>query len=159
MSFAGLIHGGKGVAWYTYGGFVRPEKNSFNYGVTSSAETWNATTNLTRRLSSLASVLVAEDVPQPPEPVVTDGPTRDAYGRLSVTMLLKNASDGTYIFAVNATKQRVKARFAIGSAAAMAEVLWEDRAVELANGCFHDVFDPFAVHVYKLADGSRKRHD
>ena len=159
MSFAGLIHGGRGIAWYTYGGFVQPEKKNFNYGVTSSAEVWNATTNLTRRLSSLTSVMVAEDVPQPPAPVVTEGPAKDAYGRSSVTMLLKNTPDGVYIFAVNATKQRARARLATGTAAATAHVLWENRVATLTDGCFEDVFDPFAVHVYMLSGDCRKRRD
>ena len=74
MSFAAVIHGGKGITWYTYGGHVDPVRKRFNYGVTSSAEMWNATTNLTRRLSFLSPVLISGDVAQPRAPMVLSGP-------------------------------------------------------------------------------------
>ena len=152
MSFAGIIHGGKGITWYTYGGFVQPEKKKFNYGVTSSKEAWSTTTNLTHRLSVLSPVLLAEDVVQPPAPVVLEGPEKDAFGRPSVTMLLKRLGAATYVFAVNACKAPVRARLSFGGAQGSVEVLWEDRAVEAKDGFVEDAFGPFAVHIYKMEE-------
>ena len=149
MSFAGIIHGGKGITWYTYGGFVQPEKKKFNYGVTSSKEAWSTTTNLTHRLSVLSPVLLAEDVPQPSAPVVLEGPAKDAFGRSSVTMLLKRLGAATYVLAVNACKAPVRARLPFGGAQGPAEVLWEGRAVEAKGGFVEDAFGPFAVHIYR----------
>lgn len=151
MSFAGLIHGGKGITWYTYGGFVRPEKKQYNYGVTATKEAWCAMTNVTRRLSQLAPVFLAEDVPQPPAPAILEGPAKDVGGRTSVTMLLKKLDGATYVLAVNATRRDVKARLSAGGAQGEAEVLWEGRKIPLANGCIEDSFAPLDVHIYKIA--------
>lgn len=150
MSFAALVHGAKGITWYTYGGFVEPEKKAFNYGVASSAEAWNATTNLTRRIAGLVPVLLAPDVPQPPVPVVTKGAATDPLGRPSVTMLLKRCGVSAWVLAVNASKEAVSVRIDTRLGAATADVLWEDRRLAVRGGCFEDDFEPFGVHVYRL---------
>ena len=150
MSFAALIHGGKGITWYTYGGFVEPEKKAFNYGVTSSAETWSTMTNITSRIAALSPVLLSPDVPQPPAPTVTNGPKTDACGRPAVTMLLKRHKGDVWMLAVNATDKRVMARLPVPDVSrGDAAVAWEKRKVAVRDGCMADEFGPFAVHVYR----------
>ena len=151
MSFAALVHGAKGITWYTYGGDVKPEKKIFNYGVTSSEDVWRATTNVSRRIASLAPVLLTRDVPQPPVPAVLSGPARDALDEgPSVTALAKECEGWTYLLTVNAADAAVKARFDVGAAGPV-EVLWENRLLSpMASGAFEDAFAALGVHVYRF---------
>ena len=149
MSFAAIIHGAQGITWYTYGGFVRPEKKKFNYGVTSSEDVWRNTTNVTRRIASLLPVLVERNPVQPPIPSVRSGPVNDALGNPSVTVLLKVKDGVHYLFAVNAADAEVKASFALDVKSDV-EVLWEKRKITVDKcGGFNDTFKPLGVHVYK----------
>ena len=149
MSFAAIIHGAQGVTWYTYGGFLNPEKKKFNYGVTSSEEVWRNTTNLTRRIARLVPVLTERTPAQPPVPTVLSGPKLDAHGNPSVTTLLKVRDGVRYLLAVNAADAKVRASFA-PFARGNIDVLWEDRTVTAdGQGGFSDTFAPLAVHVYR----------
>ena len=151
MSFAAIIHGAKGLTWYTYGGFVNPEKKKFNYGVCSSAETWNTATNLTRRLSALSPVLLSGDVMQPASPEVVSGPRCDRFKRSSVSELVKVHDGHTYVFAVNAVDEKVRARIHTGLTGEVdGTVLGTKRKVKSERGSFEDDFAPFEVHVYRF---------
>lgn len=154
MSFASIIHGAKGITWYTYGGFIIPEKKKFNYGVCSSAETWNAATNLTRRISELSPVLLSPDIAPARAPEILSGPAVDGCGRPSVTVLQKSYEGRRYLLAVNATSERVRVRLSLGCAG-KASVLYENRRLETDGGAFADAFGPFAVHIYE-ADGGNE---
>ena len=149
MNFAAIVEGAQGITWYTYGGFVNPEKKKFNYGVTSSEEVWRNTTNATRRIASLVPVLVERTPAQPPVPTVVFGPKRDGLDGPSVTALYKVKNGVRYLFAVNSADAEVKASFA-PDAHGDVEVLWENRRVTPdAKGGFTDTFKPLAVHVYR----------
>jgi len=149
MNFAAIIHGAKGLAWYTYGGFVDEKKKRVNYGVTSSEVVWRATTNATRRIAALVPILVMRDPVQPPVPEVLKGPRDDVDGGPSVTALLKEKDGVHWLFAVNSSDAEVTARFS-PQAKEPVEVLWEDRTVQpRPDGSFEDVFRPLAVHVYR----------
>jgi len=151
MSYAAIIHGGKGITWYTYGGFVEPARKRFNYGVASSAETWHATTNLTRQLSALSPVLLSDDVAQPKPPAVLSGPEKDVCGRPSVTLLLKEHEGAVYVFAVNATREAVRVRISTDrTGLSEGEVLAESRQVRMDGSSFEDVFAPLGVHIYRF---------
>jgi hypothetical protein len=151
MSFASLIHGAKGITWYTYGGGVVPERKIFNFGVTSQAKVWRATTNVVQRISSLTPVLLSRNVPQPPAPEIVSGPALDALGEgPSVTVLEKAHDARTYLLAVNAADAEVAARFNVGAAGTV-EVLWENRSLKpSADGTIEDRFAPLGVHVYRF---------
>ena len=149
MSFAAIIHGAQGITWYTYGGFVDPEKKKFNYGITSSEEVWRTTTNLTQRLSSLCPVLTERTPAQPPVPMVKSGPKLDVFGNPSVTALLKVKDGVSYLFAVNASNSKVEVSFT-SSARGTVDVLWECREIKVGGrGEFSDEFAPLATHVYR----------
>ena len=149
MTYASVIHGARGVTWYTYGGFVRPEKKKFDYGVTSSAEVWATTTNLTHQLSVLSPVLLSADVPQPAAPTVLSGPKEDACGRPSVSVLLRKLGDVSYLFAVNATDRPVRTRLSLGKSAVRLAVPFEGRSVSANGTSAEDDFAPFGVHIYR----------
>ena len=150
MSFAAIIHGAQGITWYTYGGFVRPEKKKFDYGVTSSEETWAAMTNVSRRISALAPVLVERTGVQPPRPEIVSGPAKDAWLNDSVSQLLKEHDGRWYLLTVNSTDQAVSVRFRV-KAQGKVSVMGERRSLDAASdGTFADAFKPYAVHIYRF---------
>ena len=151
MSCASLVHGAKGITFYTYGSAVVPERKIFNFGVTSSSQVWRATTNVVQRISSLVPVLLSRDVPQPPVPGILSGPARDALDEGPSVTVLEKAHDGwSYLLAVNAAATEVTARFDV-AAAGTVEVLWEDRSLKpSADGTIQDRFAPLGVHVYRF---------
>ena len=142
MTFAAVIHGAHGVTWYTYGGFGK------NEGVTSSPERWRNICDLATRLSELSPVLVERTPPQPAAPEVLSGPKEDSLGHTSVTCLLKRHEDWTYIFAVNATQEKVAAALP-ADGAENAEVMYENRPCQTKSGRIIDDFAPMAVHIYR----------
>ena len=143
MTFAAVIHGAHGVTWYTYGGFDK------NEGVTSTPERWRNICDLATRLSELSSVLAERTPPQPAAPVALAGPKADPLGAPSVTCLLKRHEGKSYLLAVNAAAEPVSAKLTVPGAERV-EVLYENRACDVEDGCITDDFAPFAVHVYRF---------
>lgn len=160
-SFAAIIHGAQGITWFKYGG-AKSASNRYS-GMFRTPEDWATMTNITRRISSLRHVLVERTPAQPPVPEIVKGPKCDPLGQPSVTMLMKVHDGEKYVFAVNASPEPVRARFAVGlHGISTANVMWENRSVSVLNGTFEDGFAAFAVHVYRIpADAvrssSRKR--
>ena len=154
MTFASIAHGAHGITWYTYGGVVDPAKKRDNHGVTATPETWCNITNLVARLKELSPVLVTRTPPQPEPAKILAGPDKDIYGNESISMLVKRYRGETYLIAVNGTLQDVTAEFNIDRKVrpSTAQVLWENRAVNVDGGKITDKFAPFAVHVYKIGD-------
>lgn len=152
MTFASIAHGAHGVTWYTYGGTVEPEKKRFNYGVSATPETWCNITNLVGRLRELSPVLVTRTPPQPAPAKILSGPTADVLGNGSISMLMKRYRGETYLIAVNGTLKDVTVEFDLEVCAGKAQVLWENRTVDVRDGKITDAFAPFAVHVYKVGD-------
>ena len=152
MSFAALIHGGRGITWFKYGGEIG--ENGARYsGMFRTPEDWAAMTNITRRISLLAPVLLERTPRQPNPPEIIEGPKQDGHAQPSVSLLLKYHSSGTYILAVNACAQKVKARFDLRDfclPSAYAKVAWEKRRLKLDRGLLVDDFPPFGVHVYRF---------
>ena len=149
MSFASLIHGGKGITWYTYGGYCDETKKQFNYGVTGSADIWCAMTNVSRRIAVVAPVLSEKPCEQPPVPNVIEGPKTDVFGQPAVTCLAKRHDGSLWLFAVNATTNNLSAVLRPGVTGSC-NVLWEGRKVDVSGDGFLDRFGPYAVHVYQF---------
>lgn len=153
MSFAALVHGGNGITWFKYGADIGEEKASYS-GMFRTPADWTAMTNITRRISSLAPVLLERTPKQPPVPVAVEGPKTDPLGQPAVTMLLKRHEGAVYVIAVNAADKPVRARFNLKgfvSGKAEGRVAWEKRPVASDDGAFEDSFDAFGVHVYRFA--------
>ena len=150
MSFAALIHGANGIMWFTYGGEI--DENHRYSGMFRTPEDWTAMTNITRRIATLAPVLLERTPAQPPVPEIVSGAATDPLGQPSVTLLLKRSGSSVFVLAVNATTARVRARFRLGLRAAKGQVFWERREVPLASGVFEDDFDAFGVHVYRFVE-------
>ena len=149
MTFAAIIHGAKGITWYSYsGGWVPKTEKYSGFGFTMSEKSWTSASNLAHRISALVPVLLERDGEQPPVPSVTSGPRRDALGNPAVTGLLKRHGGKAYYFAVNSANSPVSASMPVG-AKGKVEVLFEDRKLAPAkDGSIADKFKTFAVHIY-----------
>jgi hypothetical protein len=112
-------------------------------------------TNITRRISSLAPVLLERSGKQPAVPLVVEGPAADPRGQSAVTMLLKRHEGSVYVIAVYAADRPVRASFNLKgfvSDRAQGRVAWEKRSVSATGGVFEDSFDKFGVHVYRFGE-------
>lgn len=109
MSFAALAAGANGITWYTYGGFVEPEKQKFNYGVTTTPERWNNICKIATQINELSPALleVTEDAIQPKLTIV-NGPVKDPYGNDSLVYLVKRRDSKNYLIAVNTTHEPIE---------------------------------------------------
>ena len=112
-------------------------------------------TNLTTRISTLAPVFLERTPPQPRAPEVLSGAKTDPLDQPSVSLLVKRHSGATYIFAVNASPDPVRARLFADVPDGAGSVMCEKRSVRIAGGFFDDDFKGFGVHVYRFGGVSR----
>ena len=144
MTWAAVVHGANGVAWYTYGGNAKDG----NEGVTSTPERWHAICELAGRLKGLSPVLVERTPIDQPAVSIVSGAAHDPFDRPSVSCLLKRHGGMATLVAVNAAPAPATARFGVAGGGA-AKVLWESREVPFDANGLEDAFEPFAVHVYQ----------
>ena len=153
MSYAAVIHGAKGIIWYTYGSrkYVPGEKlKKGGYGVNSTPERWKIITALAREFKQLAPVLTSRTPEKQPQiPTVISGPTQDYYGEPSISCLLKKHNGKNYLFAVNAVRKPVSAQFRLPGFN-QGKVLFENRSIQVKNGILSENFKPYEVHVYEF---------
>jgi len=65
--------------------------------------------------------------------------------------MVKRDHDATYVFAAAMRNHPTTATFKCKqSRAVKAEVLGENRTIDLTDGVFTDSFAPYAVHLYRL---------
>ena len=98
-------------------------------------------------LSQLQAVLVERTPVQYTPPRILSGPEKDALGYPTISVLTKEFSGQTYLFAANSSAADVTARFPI-PAAKRIELPFEHRQIQAENDGFADSFGPYAVHVY-----------
>jgi hypothetical protein len=151
MSFAALVHGGNGITWFHYAGKIDPEHGRKYSGAFQTPEDWAVMTNLTARIASLAPVLLERTPRQPAVPEILDGEKLDKCGQPSVSVLVKNHGGAAYLFAVNASSEKVRARLFAPVPDGEGSVMWEDRRITISGGSFEDDFKGFGVHVYRLS--------
>ncbi|MBP5639166.1 MAG: hypothetical protein J6X55_06790, partial [Victivallales bacterium] len=109
MSYVSIIHGGTGITWYTYGGYMDKANNRYNHGITSTPERWRIITTIAKELNSLIPVLVERKPADQPLVTVISGPAKDAMDFPSISCLMKRHDGETYILAVNSSVEEVKA--------------------------------------------------
>lgn len=139
MIWMALVHGATG-----YGFFCHSFAEKFAVsGIAPAMMTELATIN--GEVKSLARVLNS--------PSVAAGATLKAGPGERVDVLVKKVAGTTYVFAVNMLPRPAQALVTVtGLGNKSAEVLFENRKVELKNGAFAEAFAPFAVHRYRIAD-------
>ncbi|MEN8157058.1 MAG: T9SS type A sorting domain-containing protein [Bacteroidota bacterium] len=145
-----LIHGARG-----FGYFCHEWVPTFNeHAWLDDPEMKAAITEINAGVTALAPVLNA--------PALETGVTReldDIYG-IGIDMMVKHLDDTLYIltagmedFGSNGATFNIQADTEIASNVI---VIGEDRELELTDNSFHDEFDGYAIHLYKIGDVNRE---
>jgi len=102
-------------------------------------------TSVNRQIHELAPVL---NSPSIAGGAIVESSTKD----VPVEAMLKRHDGRSYLFAVCMREGATEVRFKVAgiAPAATAEVLGEGRALEVRQGNFHDSFQPWAVHLYRI---------
>ncbi|MCH8289476.1 hypothetical protein IH992_00015 [Candidatus Poribacteria bacterium] len=136
-----LIHGSKGIIW-----FVHEFKPKFKEAaLLEDAEMLAAVTAINKQIHSLAPVLNS--------PTVKDGAlVKSSREDVPVATMLKRYEGQTYLFAVGMRNAPTRATFKIRDlpTSAVAEVVGENRDLDVREGQFEDDFRAYDVHIYKI---------
>ena len=146
-----LVRGSRGLIW-----FVHEWKPKFNeHALLDDPEMLAAVTAINAEIRSLAPVLNA-----PHRRETMNFPFRMAGVPLydnkpTISWLTARYQGATYVFAANESSIKIHATFGTGpgTVGRTAEVLGENRAVKLnGKGEVVDDFEPYGVHLYRIAD-------
>lgn len=134
MTYLALVHGAKGIIYWTHTGS--------KYYIRDYPEHWQAMKRLAGELRTLSPVLLTADVAAKLI-VAPEGATLDT--------MVKQLKDATYVFAVNHSSQPCRATFRLSTGVGpKAEVMFEDRILDLQKGSWTDDFKSLQVHVYRI---------
>lgn len=139
-----LVHGSRGLIY-----FVHQFEPSFKEAsLLDDPDLLPAVTAINRQIRELAPVLNSRTL-EGSVKVTSSDPN------VPVAVMCKQHDGSTYIFAVCMRNQPVKATFELAQAGVNsdAEVLGESRVVKLSDSKFEDEFEPYAVHLYRVAKG------
>lgn len=156
MSFGAIAAGANGITWYTYGGLVLPEKNMFNYGVTTTPERWNNISQVANQINELSPVLLERtDKALQPRLSIIAGESKDSYGNDSIVYLLKRHENKTYLIVVNSTHEEIAYRLTHPSFRDMnkIETLYDEKMLaspRIENDSIGETIEGFGVRVYRL---------
>ncbi|HEX4645639.1 MAG TPA: hypothetical protein VH598_08520, partial [Verrucomicrobiae bacterium] len=136
-----LIQGSRGLIY-----FVHEWKPRFNESaLLSDPEMLAAVTTINRQIARLAPVLN--------RPTATDAVTVVSENHeVPIAVTAKQFENALYIFAVGMRDGKTTAAFTLRGKAGKAkvEVLDENRILEIRNGVFHDDFQPWDAHIYRI---------
>ncbi len=163
MSFASLAAGANGITWYTYGGFVDPEKDMYNYGVTTTPERWRNISALATQIQQLSPVLLERTDPNAqPTIVVERGPATNALDEPAVIALYKRHGAENYLIAVNSAFESVDVLFLfpkkLDAEQDAPELLYLDEDDEtlarpkFQDGALRDSIERLGTRVYRWTD-------
>jgi ligand-binding sensor domain-containing protein len=136
MTYQALIEGANGLVWYAY--------DDVQFKVLDHSELWGMMKQLTREIKILTPILLE---PAGDGQRFAAGPDNCVRGvsiqlgrELTVLMAHTNEKD--------LGQQEVGAPAL--PATGKADVMFEDRSVDVVDGKIQDAFAPYAVHVYRL---------
>jgi hypothetical protein len=136
-----LIAGAKGIGYFCHD-FTLPANTSV--GLMLDKDMMAGVKAIDRQVLDLAPALNA--------PTVKEGVSSKSSLDSRVDVMVKKVAGTTYVFAVNMFNKPEKPTItAPGLAAGKAEVIGEDRHVDIAGGQIVDAFEPYAVHLYKVS--------
>lgn len=134
-----IIHGSMGLIW-----FVHEWNPKFNeHALLDDPEMLPAVTAINNQIHQLAPALNS--------PTIKDGVTvKSSSDEVPIAAMVKKYEGVTYIFAVGMRNASTKGTFEIEglSGKAEAEVLGENRKIQVLNGKFEDEFEAYDVHIY-----------
>jgi hypothetical protein len=136
-----LVRGSRGLIYFAHQ--FRP--TFVEAGLLADAEMLAKVTETNRQIHELAPVLNT--------PTVDGGVSVTASpAEAPVEAMLKRRGGAHYVFAVGMRGEKSDAAFKIAGlpGRATAEVLGEDRSLEVRDGAFRDSFEPWDVHLYRI---------
>lgn len=136
-----LVRGSRGLIYFCHQ--FRP--TSIEAGLLADKEMTAAVGEINKQIQELAPVLNS--------PSVANGVT--VASAVPVEAMVKRRDGATYVFAVGMRGEPTAATFTVGGlkGSATAEVLGENRTVEVTDGVFKDNFAAWGVHLYRVKGG------
>jgi hypothetical protein len=136
-----LIHGSMGIIY-----FVHEWKPRFNeHALLDDPEMLAAVTVINKEIHELAPVLNSL--------TIKDGAAVQSSAEgVPIALMVKRYGGATYIFAVGMRNAPTRGRFEARGLpeAATAEVIGEDRSIQVRNGRFEDEFRAYDTHLYRI---------
>ena len=136
-----IIHGSTGLIY-----FVHEWKPKFNeHALLDDPEMLTAVTAINNQIHELAPVLNS--------PTVKDGATvKSSAEDVPIALMMKRYDGATYVFAVGMRNASTKGDFVVQGLpeTATAEVIGEERSINVKNGKFEDDFGAYDVHLYRI---------
>src|SRR5262245_6477892 len=136
-----LIRGSRGLIYFVH----QFQPKFIEAGLLADAEMLAQVTAINRQIHELAAVLSG--------PAVPDGVTvESSVKKVPVEAMLKRRGGVVYVFAVGMRSAETSADFRVAGlrGRARAEVLGENRSLEVREGAFRDSFQPWDVHLYRI---------
>lgn len=136
-----IIHGSHGLIY-----FVHQFEPKFNeHALLDDPQMLSAVTGINDQIRELAAVI---NSPPAPDLCSVDSSSKD----VPIDVTARNVGGSIYVFAVGMRNAPATAAFSLRDLAGAreAEVIGEDRRIELKDGRFNDNFEPFAVHLYRI---------
>jgi hypothetical protein len=136
-----LIHGSRGIIYFVH--IFKPD--FIEAGLLADPEMAEAVGRINRQITELAPLLNS--------PTVADGATVESSNKdVPLDLLVKKQGPVTYIFAVAMRDAAAKGTFQVKGLAgqATAEVLGEERRIDVTGGKFADEFKGYGVHLYRI---------
>ena len=147
MTWAAVIHGAKGLNWYSYHYYTKTFAHGFMYR----EETRRNMLRMVGEIVPLVDVLTERDNLPIPAVALLSGPAKDALGNDSISVMARKHKDHLYLFALNSAHRPVRARISVPDDADEGTVLYEgNRTITVREGTVTDAFLPGEVHIYKL---------
>jgi len=142
-----LVRGARGLIYFSH----QFQPKFIEAGLLADPEMLAAVTATNQQIQRLAKVLNAPTVPEGVAVTTTEP-------EVPVEAIVKRHDGATYVFAVAMRPGQTVAEFRVAgmSGRAQAEVLGEDRRLDVENGVFRDTFAPWDVHLYRVGDAESK---
>jgi hypothetical protein len=140
-----IIHGSRGLIYFVH----QFEPTFSEASLLDDAELLPAVTAINRLIHDLAPVLNS--------PTVVDAATvMSSNADVPIATMCKRHQGDTYLFAVamrgGATRATIELHNRPTGAHVPVEVIGEERTIELRDGRFEDDFEPYGVHLFRVAD-------
>jgi hypothetical protein len=146
-----IIHGSRGLIYFCH----QFKPNFIEAGLLADTEMAKAVGAINRQIHELAPAINSPSVPDAVK--VEALPAEVSQERVKmlpggpIAFAVKRQGGATYLFAVRMEANPAKVTFQLSGVTgkAVAEVLGEDRRIEVKEGRFSDEFGPYAVHLYR----------
>lgn len=130
MTYLAIVHGAKGIFYYTYHGS--------QYYIKDSPKHWSDLKRIVSELKELQPILLSPDRLD----------SKIWIDNNSIHFSVKEVGGVKYIIAVNPTKKTYDVVFGGLSDISDMKVLFESREVKIIDGTMKDYFSPYDVHIY-----------